>query len=378
MNIYKKKLINNSLRLNSIANYFIELTDKNDFIKLHKFIKNKNLPVLVIGEGTNVVLPDIFEGIVVKPNFNEINFNEHNNTISAGSSVNWHEFVIHTINNNIVGFENLSSIPGSVGASPIQNIGAYGQEVSNLIDKINCFDIEKGEFKTLNNSSCKFKYRNSIFKNNSLLILSVDFKTDCKKEFNIEYNSIINHMDKIGFKKTNLSLETLSNLICDIRNKTLPDPNIIPNGDLLTGHLDGWGDPEQVLDLHENLIHHGLEQQDPVLGLWSGDASMFSRSVMFNDATAYNESEYGHRTEKNQANMDSEILWNLYKRGKQLKTLEAPYYHLYHGLSRERENHWSKIKYKNSDDWGYADYNKVDINDNTVLVYGKDASIEYD
>ena len=67
MNIYKKKLINNSLRLNSIASYFIELTDKNDFIKLHKFIKNKNLPVLVIGEGTNVVLPDIYEGIVVKP-----------------------------------------------------------------------------------------------------------------------------------------------------------------------------------------------------------------------------------------------------------------------------------------------------------------------
>ena len=79
-------------------------------------------------------------------------------------------------------------------------------------------------------------------------------------------------------------------------------PNIIPNGDLLTGHLNGWGDPEQVLDLHQNLIHHGLQQQDPVLGLWSGDASMFSRNVMFNDATAYNESEYGHRTEKNQAN----------------------------------------------------------------------------
>ena len=156
------------------------------------------------------------------------------------------------------------------------------------------------------------------------------------------------------------------------------NPRIIPNGDLLTGHLDGWGDPEQVLDLHQNLIHHGLQQEDPVLGLWSGDASMFSRNVMFNVATAYNESEYGHRTEKNQANMDSEILWNLYKRGKQLKLLEAPYYHLYHGLSRERENHWSKIKYKNNDDWGYVDYNKVDINDNTVLVYGKDASLEYE
>jgi hypothetical protein len=69
------------------------------------------------------------------------------------------------------------------------------------------------------------------------------------------------------------------------------NPRIIPNGDLLTGHLDGWGDPEQVLDLHQNLIHHGLQQEDPVLGLWSGDASMFSRNVMFNVATAYNESE---------------------------------------------------------------------------------------
>ena len=87
MNIYKKKLINNSLRLNSIANYFIELTDKNDFIELHKLIKNKNLPVLVIGEGTNVVLPDIFEGIVVKPYFNEINFSPKKETDSDNSEI---------------------------------------------------------------------------------------------------------------------------------------------------------------------------------------------------------------------------------------------------------------------------------------------------
>ena len=175
MNIYKKRLINNSLRLNSIANYFIELTDKNDFIELHKFIKNKNLPVLVIGEGTNVVLPDIFEGIVVKPNFNEINFNEHNNTISAGSSVNWHEFVINTINNNIVGFENLSSIPGSVGASPIQNIGAYGQEVSNLIESVDCYDYINNKFISLNNEDCNFSYRDSVFKKNNLLIYKLKF-----------------------------------------------------------------------------------------------------------------------------------------------------------------------------------------------------------
>ena len=178
MNIYKKKLINNSLRLNSIANYFIELTDKNDFIELHKFIKIKNLPVLIIGEGTNVVLPDIFEGIVVKPNFNEINFNEHNNTISAGSSVNWHEFVIHTIDNNILGFENLSSIPGSVGASPIQNIGAYGVEINEYVVRVSGVDLSSNTLVEFSNKDCEFSYRDSVFKKklrNKFFITSEDY-----------------------------------------------------------------------------------------------------------------------------------------------------------------------------------------------------------
>ena len=221
--------VSNSLKIDSTARFYIEVNEQDELIDLYKFINKNEIKYLVLGEGTNLVPPDFFDGIVIKPNFNEVLHDSNNKIINVGASVNWHKLVNICIEKNIYGFENLSLIPGTVGAAPIQNIGAYGQEVSNLIDKINCFDIEKGEFKTLNNSSCKFKYRNSIFKNNSLLIISVDFKTDCKKEFNIEYNSIINHMDKIGFNKTNLSLETLSNLICDIRNKTLPDPNIIPN-----------------------------------------------------------------------------------------------------------------------------------------------------
>ena len=229
MNIYKKKLINNSLRLNSIANYFIELTDKNDFIELHKFIKNKNLPVLVIGEGTNVVLPDIFEGIVVKPNFNEINFNEHNNTISAGSSVNWHEFVINTINNNIVGFENLSSIPGSVGASPIQNIGAYGQEVSNLIESVDCYDYINNKFISLNNEDCNFSYRDSVFKKNNLLIYKLNFYTDSHKEHNLEYDSIKKYMTINSIDPKDISTHDVSRMITDIRSMTLPDPIEVPN-----------------------------------------------------------------------------------------------------------------------------------------------------
>ena len=229
MNIHKKKLINNSLRLNSIANYFLELTNKNDFIELHKFIKIKNLPVLVIGEGTNVVLPDLFEGIVVKPNFNDINFDDHDNTISAGSSVNWHEFVIHTINNNIVGFENLSSIPGSVGAAPIQNIGAYGQEVSNLIESVDCYDYINNEFISLNNEDCNFSYRDSIFKKNNLLIYKLNFYTDSHKEHNLEYDSIKKYMTNNKIDPKNISTHDVSRMITNIRSTTLPDPIEVPN-----------------------------------------------------------------------------------------------------------------------------------------------------
>lgn len=221
--------ISNSLKIDSTARFYIEVKKHDELIDLYKFINKNEIKYLVLGEGTNLVPPDFFDGIVIKPKFNEVLHDSNNKIINVGASVNWHKLVNICIEKNIYGFENLSLIPGTVGAAPIQNIGAYGQEVSNLINAINCFDIETGEFKTLSNSSCKFKYRNSIFKNNSLLIISVDFKTDCKKEFNIQYNSITKYMDKISFNKNNLSLETLSNLICDIRNKTLPDPNIIPN-----------------------------------------------------------------------------------------------------------------------------------------------------
>ena len=176
-----------------------------------------------------MVLPDIFKGIVVKPNFNEINFNEHNNTISAGSSVNWHEFVIHTINNNIVGFENLSSIPGSVGASPIQNIGAYGQEVSNLIESVDCYDYINNKFISLNNEDCNFSYRDSVFKKNNLLIYKLNFYTDSHKEHNLEYDSIKKYMTINSIDPKDISTHDVSRMISDIRSITLPDPIEVPN-----------------------------------------------------------------------------------------------------------------------------------------------------
>ena len=107
--------------------------------------------------------------------FNKVQYNTNESTVSVGSSVNWHPFVKEMIKNKIYGFENLSLIPGSVGASPIQNIGAYGQEVSNLIARVDCFDYVKNKFLSLSNSDCNFSYRKSSLKDKPYIIFNIDF-----------------------------------------------------------------------------------------------------------------------------------------------------------------------------------------------------------
>ena len=229
MIVSKNININNSLKINSCAKLYTEISTKDDFIELHKYIKNNDLTYLVIGEGTNIVLPENFNGIVIALSFNELTFDNDLKTVRAGASLNWHNFVCECIKNNIHGFENLSLIPGSVGAAPIQNIGAYGQEVSKLIKNVYCFDLNSGEFITLDNKSCRFSYRDSILKNNSFIIYSVDFKSDSNKLLNIEYESIKRYLDTNKIDRKALNLQSVSEAICNIRNLTLPDPNIIPN-----------------------------------------------------------------------------------------------------------------------------------------------------
>ena len=158
-----------------------------------------------------------------------MNFNKDNDTVIVGSSINWHQLVLEAISRNIYGFENLSSIPGSVGAAPIQNIGAYGQEVSNLIKSINCYDYINNKFMSLNNEECDFSYRNSIFKNNSLIIYNVIFNTNIYTEFNLEYDSIKKYANLNDISLTNISINEVSELITNIRSISLPNPEQIPN-----------------------------------------------------------------------------------------------------------------------------------------------------
>ena len=229
MNILSNHNISNSLKINSKCRFFIEINEVTQFENLYKFVNEQKLPVLVIGEGTNIVPKDYFEGVVIKPTFNKVQYNTNDSTVSVGSSVNWHSFVKEMIKKKIYGFENLSLIPGSVGASPIQNIGAYGQEVSNLIARVDCFDYVKNKFLSLSNSDCNFSYRKSSLKDKPYIIFNIDFITNGFKSLNLEYDSIQNYIKNNNINLSSISLNRASEIIVDIRNSILPDPIQVPN-----------------------------------------------------------------------------------------------------------------------------------------------------
>ena len=219
----------NSLGIESKTKYSIEIINEDDFEELEVFLKNNKLPILFLGEGTNIIPPNFFNGVVIRSFCKNINFRKDINILTVDSGVNWHELVKFCISNNINGFENLSLIPGSVGAAPIQNIGAYGAEISTLIDSINYFDINTLKFKTIENRECNFEYRNSSLKNTSFFITSVNFKTNLANNINYEYKSIKSYIDNNSIDKNSLSISSLSNIVCDIRSSILPDPNQIFN-----------------------------------------------------------------------------------------------------------------------------------------------------
>ena len=227
MLVNKEANIHNSLAIRSIAKYLILIESESCLEELTIFLENHNEKVLVLGEATNVVLPNYFDGIIVKTMLNDTNYISRNEVIT-GSSVNWDAFISWTLDNNLYGLENLTLIPGSVGAAPIQNIGAYGIEVCDFIKSVRFFDLTTNSIKEFDNSECKFGYRTSIFQSMHVIILSVTFKF-LSKPVNINYASIQDYLDTNNIDKSSLTPKDLSSIVKKIRTSKLPNPSVIPN-----------------------------------------------------------------------------------------------------------------------------------------------------
>ena len=264
MNILSNKTVSNSLRIKSKSRYYIEINKISDFNNLYKFINDHSKPVIVLGEGTNIIPKDYFDGMAVKPKFNHIDFDKNKHIVSVGSSINWHFFVKEMVNKNIYGYENLSLIPGSVGASPIQNIGAYGVEVSSFIDYVETMNLNTGNLEVFNLQECKFGYRESIFKKlPNHFITKIKFSLSEAFKPNLAYESIPKDID-IN------SGEEVRSVILKIRNDRLINPEEEPNvGSFFKNPVVSKTHLDKLLSDYSDLKFYGIkENQYKISAAW--------------------------------------------------------------------------------------------------------------
>ena len=227
MIVEKNASINNSLGISATCKYLLTVETVNDFDELKDFLTNNNEKFYIVGEGTNLVLPNYYDGIIIQAKFDTLIEDKANNILKVGAAYNWNNLVNFCISKNINGFENLIDIPGSVGASPIQNIGAYGSEVSSLIQSIDCYCLSNFKKINLKNAECNFSYRNSSLKNSKYLIYNINFISNKDSCISVKYQTIADFINK-----NNINVNTtkdVANIISQIRSKSLPNPNIINN-----------------------------------------------------------------------------------------------------------------------------------------------------
>jgi len=188
---------------------------------------------IILGGGSNVLFTSNIEALIIKNEIDGIeivNQDDEHVYIKVGAGVNWHQFVLYCIDNNYSGVENLALIPGNIGASPMQNIGAYGVEIKDVFHSLEAVSIVDKNLVTFYHKDCAFDYRESVFKNkfkNQFLITSVTYKLNKTPHYNISYGAIEAELERMNVK--DVSIQSIAKAVMNIRTSKLPDPKIIGN-----------------------------------------------------------------------------------------------------------------------------------------------------
>ena len=217
----------NTLHLKSTASHYIVLNKLEQLSEINEIISN--FPrFFILGGGSNVILPLQYQGLVIHNDLRGITITEiaQEKVVTAMAGESWDEFVAYCNTNGAFGLENLSLIPGTVGASPIQNIGAYGVEVKDFIKEVVVYDLQTSKLVRLSNHECQFSYRNSFLKNNSrYIVVSVSFTLFTQPNINASYGDVAQKLSSI----TNPTPHDLRSVIISIRQSKLPDPKELGN-----------------------------------------------------------------------------------------------------------------------------------------------------
>ncbi len=215
-----------TFKIGGNAQFFCVIKSEDDIVKACKFAKENKLAVFILGGGSNILVSDKgFAGLVMKMEMKGIEFDGERVAVKAGED--WDNFVGETVKRGLHGLENLSLIPGTVGAAPVQNIGAYGSEVKDTIVSVRVFDMEKMEFRDFSNDECRFEYRNSFFKINpgQYIIISIIFDLKKTSQTNIDYKDIKEYFLIKGVSRP--TLDEVREAVIHVRTNKLPDVRVL-------------------------------------------------------------------------------------------------------------------------------------------------------
>lgn len=221
----------NTFGIYSWSKYFVPVYDIEDIQELLSSKKMEGQNRFILGGGSNVLFTKDFDGWILKnemKGFDKIKEDESHVWVECQGGENWHQMVLKCVKRNWAGVENLSLIPGSVGASPIQNIGAYGVELTDVFESLSALDLSSGELVKFDKKDCHFAYRDSIFKNDlkgKYFLVSLVLKLKKNPEFsdfNVSYGAIQKKLDEKNISE--LNIQVISDTICEIRNSKLPNP----------------------------------------------------------------------------------------------------------------------------------------------------------
>ena len=224
----------NSLALPAEAEYFCAVENHSDLLAALAFARSRDMPVTPLGGGSNIVLAGDIPGLVILVNLKGISSRLENGSayITFGAGENWHDQVQHCLQQGWYGLENLSLIPGNMGAAAIQNIGAYGVELGDLFVSLTAMDRLSGELVEFDRAGCEFGYRDSLFKNaarDRYIIVDICLGLGLEPQLNIQYPALQALVDQHLATGAEITPELVSTMVCQIRREKLPDPSITPN-----------------------------------------------------------------------------------------------------------------------------------------------------
>jgi UDP-N-acetylmuramate dehydrogenase len=222
----------NTFRIDARCRWYTEINTAQDLIDLFSDKYWFQVRRFILGGGSNVLLTQDYEGLVIKMNIRGIEHELEGDSIylTAGAGEVWNDLVTYCVDRNFAGLENLTLIPGSVGASPIQNIGAYGVELKDVFYSCEAFEVSTGTFREFTREECEFGYRNSVFKSKlkgEYIITKVTFKLSSKPVLNTTYGAIEQELNRRGILSP--TIRDISEVVAHIRVSKLPDPSTIGN-----------------------------------------------------------------------------------------------------------------------------------------------------